>query len=63
MVKKHLKGIYYKKQTFLYNSEDIFEKKRSERVDQLANNTKIVEYKESILIKIINKIKNIFRGN
>ena len=61
--KKHLKEIYYKKQTFLYNSEDIFENKRSEKVDQLANNTKIVEYKESIVIKIINKIKNIFRGN
>ena len=60
---KHLKEIYYKKQTFLYNSEDIFENKRSEKVDQLANNTKIVEYKESIVIKIINKIKNIFRGN
>ena len=61
--KKHLKEIYYKKQTFFYNSKNIFENKRSDKMDQLTNNTKIVEYKKSILIKIINKIKNILIGN
>lgn len=44
-----------------YNPEDLFKNKKNNYTNADAvNNTAIVEYKESIFRRIINKIKNIF---
>lgn len=45
-----------------YNPYNIFKKHDQENVieEKIENNTSLVEYKESIFKKLINKIKNIF---
>lgn len=43
-----------------YNPEDLLKKNNYTNLD-VVNNTEIVEYKESIFRKIINKIKDIFK--
>lgn len=44
-----------------YNPEDLFKNKKNNYTNvDAVNNTAIVEYKESIFRRIINKIKNIF---
>lgn len=46
-----------------YNPDDVFKnKKEAEEPDSNAENMQMVEYKESIFKKIINKIKMLFRG-
>ena len=58
--KKYLKEKYYKNHTQFYDSENIFKNENHAKIQQISNNTEITEYKESIIIKIINKIKNCF---
>lgn len=43
-----------------YNPDNIFKNKKTESIETTSDMVEIVEYKESILKKIINKIKNIF---
>ena len=43
-----------------YNPNDIFKDKKIDTVKDTTKTVEIVEYKESIIKKIINKIKNIF---
>ena len=43
-----------------YNLDNIFKNKKTESIETTSDMVEIVEYKESILKKIINKIKNIF---
>lgn len=43
-----------------YNPNDIFKHKEIKFAQNTANTNAIIEYKESIIKKIINKIKNIF---
>lgn len=43
-----------------YNPNDIFKDKKIEPVKDTTNAVEIVEYKESVIKRIINKIKNIF---
>lgn len=58
--KKHLKEIYYKKQKSFYDSDNILKNENNKKAQQLSNNTEIIEYKESILFRIIKKLKKIF---
>lgn len=45
-----------------YNPDNLFKNKKEEKVEEyiVTNETTMIEYKESILKKIINKIKKIF---
>lgn len=43
-----------------YNPKDIFKDKKTKFNENIANTNAIIEYKESIIKKIINKIRNIF---
>ena len=43
-----------------YNPDNIFKNKKTESIETTSDMVEIVEYKESILKKIIHKIKNIF---
>ena len=44
-----------------YNPNDIFKKKETTKENQLDNNMQMIEYKENIFWKILNKIKNKFK--
>lgn len=45
-----------------YNPEDLFKNKNNNYINvDAVNNTAIVEYKENVFRRIINKIKNIFK--
>ncbi len=52
--------IYQEKLMEKYNSNNIFRNKRLETVENTPNTIAIVEYKESIIRKFVNKIKSIF---
>ena len=43
-----------------YNPDNIFKNKKTESIETTSDMVEIVEYKETILKKIIHKIKNIF---
>ena len=45
-----------------YNPDNIFNNRKTKNVETVAEPVAIVEYKESFFTRIINKIKNIFRG-
>lgn len=56
----------YQKELFeKYNPNDIFKKKefKKETTEHIETNLQMVEYKENIFIRFLNKIKNIFRKN
>ena len=57
--KKYIKEKVYKINTFSDNSANVFKKENS----QISNDTKIIEYRESIFIRLINKIKRMFTRN
>lgn len=71
--KMRLKAIYsenekeYQNELYeKYNPNDIFKKKEETRIEKSnmpMENTQMVEYRESIFKKIINKIKGIFSRN
>lgn len=44
-----------------YNPDNIFNNRKTENIETVAEPVAMVEYKESFLTKFINKIKNIFR--
>ncbi len=44
-----------------YNPDNIFDKRKTENIETVAEPVAMVEYKESFFTRIINKIKNIFR--
>lgn len=44
-----------------YNPDNIFNNRKIENVETVAESVAMVEYKESFFTRIINKIKNIFR--
>ena len=44
-----------------YNPDNIFNNRKTENVEAIAEHVAMVEYKESFFSRIINKIKNIFR--
>ena len=47
-----------------YNPDDLFKNRNeSDKTSSNAENMQMIEYKESIFKKIINKIKMLFRGN
>ena len=52
----------YKKHISFYNSEKTFKKINNKKTQPISNNTSITEYKESVIIKIINKLKKLFRN-
>ena len=52
--------IYQEKLMEKYNPDNIFKSKEIETVENTPNTVALVEYKESIIRKIINKIKRIF---
>ena len=56
---------YQKELLEKYNPNDIFKKKenKSNITETIANNMQMVEYKENIFIRFLNKIKHIFRKN
>lgn len=51
---------YQKKLDEKYNPDNIFENKILDFIENTTNPTEIIEYKESIFKKLINKIKSIF---
>jgi len=61
--KKHLKEKYYKNHMSFYDLENIFKNENHAKIQKSSNNTEITEYKESIIIKILNKIKKLFLKN
>lgn len=67
--KQRLKEVYAKNESIYqemlqvsFNPDDIFKKKNSniEKKQKRIENTQIVEYKESFIKKIIEKVKKIF---
>lgn len=57
------KSIYEKRQKELceqYNQDNLFKKKEIKQENTSVENLSIVEYKESLFIRFINKIKNFF---
>ena len=52
--------IYQEKLMEKYNSNNIFKNKGLETIENTPNTVAIVEYKESIIKKFVNKIKSIF---
>ena len=46
-----------------YNSEKIFKKATYEKMQETSNITGIMEYKESMVIKLINKLKKFLGKN
>ena len=67
--KERLKKVYIKNEKEYqeklreeYNPDDIFKKKTSiaQKEQEKIKNNQIIEYKDSLIKRIINKIKNIF---
>ncbi len=52
--------IYQEKLIEKYDSNNIFKNKEIENAENIPNTVAIVEYKETIISKVINRIKNIF---
>ena len=44
-----------------YNPDNIFNNRKTENIETIAEPVAMVEYKESFFTKILNRIKNIFR--
>ena len=44
-----------------YNPDNIFNNRKTENVETVAEPVAMIEYRESFFSRIINKIKNIFR--
>lgn len=61
--KECLKEKYYKNHMSFYNSEKIFKKATYEKMQEKSNITGIMEYKESMVIKLINKLKKFLGKN
>ena len=61
--KERLKEKYYKKHMSFYNSEKILKKATYEKMQETSNITGIMEYKESMVIKLINKLKKFWGKN
>ena len=52
--------VYQEKLIEKYNPNNIFKTKNPETIENTSNMVGIVEYKESIIKKILNKIRKIF---
>lgn len=52
--------VYQEKLIEKYNPNNIFKTKKPETIENTPNTVEMVEYKESIIKKIVNKIRNIF---
>lgn len=70
--KQRLKNIFYENENKYqkellekYNPNDIFKKKEKKIniTETIENNLQMVEYKENLFRRFLNKIKNIFRKN
>lgn len=61
--KERLKEKYYKNHMLFYNSEKILKKATYEKMQETSNITGIMEYKESMGIKLINKLKKFLGKN
>lgn len=51
---------YQKKLSNKYNSDNLFKVKEINKEDDIVENLSIVEYKESLLTKFMNKVKKLF---
>lgn len=52
--------VYQEKLIEKYNPNNIFKTRKSETIESTPNTVEMVEYKESIIKKIVNKIRSIF---
>ena len=52
--------MYQEKLIEKYNPNNIFKTRKSETIESTPNTVEMVEYKESIIKKIVNKIRIIF---